>query len=412
MNERDFQPWAAGQASAKRAMVRALVVVLLLVAGCAPLDESAGGGSAASVFGGGPGGGPGEETPAPPAPPAGELAVHFLDVGQGDATVVIAPDATMLIDTGRQDGGDVVAYLQDLGVPRIDVVAITHPHADHIGQLDDVLTAVDVEEVWMSGTASTSQTFEEAVAAIEASDAAYEEPRAGAHTTVGSLVIDVVHPTELTGEAHPDTLAMRISYGSVSFLFTGDAEAETEAEMVARDEALLAATVYQVGHHGSSTSTSPALLAAVDPEVAIYSAGIGNSYGHPHAEALDRLADAGVAVYGTDTHGSLTVTSDGATYRVTPTRPGGAAPTSSPATPATPEAAADPEVVTSCQPGQVDINTASVEDLERIGEIGPQLANEMVALRPFDGVADIVRVDGIGEVTMSAITEEGLACAS
>ena len=403
--------WVAGPAQATRATVGALVAVLLVVvAGCAPLEESAGGSSAASMFGGGPAG-PSE---GPTAAPAGELAIHFLDVGQGDATVVVAPDATMLIDTGRQDGGDVVAALQNLGVSHIDVVAITHPHADHIGQLDDVLGAVDVDEVWMSGTVSTSQTFEEAISAVEASDAAYEEPRAGAHTTVGSLVVDVVHPTELTGEAHPDTLAMRISYGSVSFLFTGDAETETETEMVARDGNALAATVYQVGHHGSSTSTSPALLAAVDPEVAIYSAGAGNSYGHPHAEVLDRLAGAGVAVYGTDTHGGVTVTSDGVSYDVVPTRLGTPAPTSpSKAAPApAPAEGLDPVAPTSCQSGQVDVNTAGAEDLERIIEIGPQMASQIVALRPFDGLADLVRVDGIGEGTMRAITEEGLACVS
>lgn len=403
--------WVEGPAQAARATVGALVVVLLVAAGCAPLEESAGGSSAASMFGGGPAGP--SEGPTAPAVPAGELAVHFLDVGQGDATVVVAPDATMLIDTGRQDGGDVVAALQNLGVSRIDVVAITHPHADHIGQLDDVLGAVDVDEVWMSGTVSTSQTFEEAISAVEASDATYEEPRAGAHTTVGSLAVDVLHPAELTGEAHPDTLAMRVSYGSVSFLFTGDAETETETEMVARDGDAFAATVYQVGHHGSSTSTSPALLAAVDPEVAIYSAGAGNSYGHPHAEVLDRLAGAGVAVYGTGTHGSVTVTSDGASYDVVP-RMAMPAPTSPPTAAPAPEPTESPDPVApaSCQPGQVDVNTAGAEDLERIIEIGPHLAGQIVALRPFDGLADLVRVGGIGEGTMSAITEEGLACAS
>ena len=359
-------------------------------------------------------------TPTPAAAPGstptgtpGELSVHFLDVGQGDATVVVAPDATMLVDAGRQDGGDVVAYLQDLGVSRIDVVAITHPHADHIGQLDDVLAAVDVEEVWMSGTVSTSETFEEAVSAIEASDAAYEEPRARDDTVVGSLMVDVVHPVELTGEAHPDSLSMRVSYGSVSFLFTGDAEAPTEAEMVAREPGTLAATVYQVGHHGSSTSTSPALLAAVDPEVAVYSAGAGNSYGHPGADVLERLAGAGVAVYGTDTHGSVTVTSDGVTYRVAPARAGPAAPSTPPASPAPPATAAGDALASgSCRAGQIDVNTATPEDLERIVEIGPQRADDMVALRPFDGLADIERVDGIGPATMRAITEEGLACAS
>ncbi len=360
---------------ARRGLVGVLLaVVVVMAAGCAPLEESAGGSSAASIFGDGPGGrSEGAPAPAAPALPAGELTVHFLDVGQGDATVVVAPDATMLIDTGRQDGGDVVAALQDLGVSRIDVVAITHPHADHIGQLDDVLGAVDVDEVWMSGTVSTSQTFEEAISAVEASDAAYEEPRAGDRTTVGSLAVDVVHPAELTGEAHPDSLAMRVAYGAVSFPFTGDAGAETEAEIVHGDAAGLAATVYQVGHHGSPTSTAPALLAAVDPDVAIYSAGAGNSYGHPHAEVLDRLAGAGVAVYGTDTHGSVTVTSDGASYDVVPTRLGTPAPMSpSKAAPA-PEPAEGPDPVAPawCQPGQVDVNTAGAEDLERIIKIVP-----------------------------------------
>lgn len=339
--------------------------------------------------------------------------MHFLDVGQGDATVVVAPDATMLIDAGRQDGGDVVAYLQDLGVSRIDVVAITHPHADHIGQLDDVLAAVDVDEVWMSGTISTSETFDEALSAIEASDAAYEEPRAGDDTAVGSLMVDVVHPVELTGEAHPDSLSMRVSYGSVSFLFTGDAEAHTEAEMVAREPGVLAATVYQVGHHGSSTSTSPTFLAAVDPEVAVYSAGAGNSYGHPDADVLARLAGAGVAVYGTDAHGSVTVTSDGFSYTVVPTRAGPAEPPGPPASPALPTAGVvDPVASGSCQAGQIDVNTATAQELERIVEIGPQRASHMVVLRPFDGLADTVRVDGIGPATVRAITEEGLACAS
>ena len=340
--------------------------------------------------------------------------MHFLDVGQGDVTVVVAPDATMLIDAGRQDGGDVVAYLEDLGVSRIDVVAITHPHADHIGQLDDVLAAVDVDEVWMSGTITTSETFEEALSAIEASDAAYEEPRAGDETAVGSLMVDVVHPVELTGEAHPDSLSMRVSYGSVSFLFTGDAEAHTEAEMVTRDPGALAATVYQVGHHGSSTSTSPTFLAAVDPKVAVYSAGAGNSYGHPGADVLERLTGAGVAVYGTDTHGSVTVTSDGVSYRVTPARAGTAEPSSPSASVPAPAdtATGAPVAVGSCQADQIDVNTAAAEDLERIVEIGPQRARQLVDLRPFDALADLERVNGIGPATVQAITEEGLACAS
>ena len=255
--------------------------------------------------------------------PAGELEVSFLDIGQGDATLVRTHDATMLIDTGRHDREDVVEHLHFREVESIDVVVITHGHADHIGQLDRILTEFDVGEVWMSGTPHTSATFERAIDAIAAADVAYEEPRAGASTTVGSIDVDVVHPTGLSGDLHADTLAVRIGIGEVSFLFTGDAEGAVETELVARDPAVLEATVYHVGHHGSTTSTTAGFLAAVAPEVAVYSASAGNSYGHPHDEVVDRITDAGIDLYGTDVDGTVTVTTDGVTYAVVTDGPAG-----------------------------------------------------------------------------------------
>jgi competence protein ComEC len=250
--------------------------------------------------------------PAAPAPPhADQLAVHFLDVGQGDATLLIAPDAAVLIDTGRHDADDVVGHLRRLGVSRLDVVAVTHPHADHLGQFDRVLDTFDVAEVWWSGATHTTRTFERALDALERSGAAYEEPRAGDRTAVGSLEVAVLHPTELTGDLHGDSLVLRVSFGEVAILFTGDAEAEVEDLLVDRLGAQLRSTVYQVGHHGSTTSSTPAFLDAVAPEVAVYSAGAGNAYGHPHDEVVRRLVDAGVTTYGTDVHGTVTLTTDG-----------------------------------------------------------------------------------------------------
>lgn len=397
-----------------------MLVALVFASGCGVLADAGSPGSSASVFGGtADRGAEGPETVSstPVSVPSGELRVHFLDVGQGDASVLIAPDATMLIDTGRHDSDDVVPQLKALGVSRIDVVAVTHAHADHVGQLDEVLAAFDVGEVWMSGTPATSATFEEGVAAIEASEAAYEEPRAGDQTSVGSLAIDVLHPSQLVGDIHGDMLSMRVSYGALSVLFTGDAEADEEAEMLGRDRDTLASTIYQVGHHGSSTSTSPALLDAVSPEVAVYSAGQGNSYGHPHAEVLDRIAGAGVAVYGTDVNGTVTVTSDGAGYTVSSATGGEPSGAPQPADPPGLAPPADsPPVAESapggCQPGQVDINTDGVDELDRITNIGPSLADQIVGLRPFSGLEDLVRVDGIGEAKMDEIREEALACAS
>jgi competence protein ComEC len=260
---------------------------------------------------------PGDPAGGGPAVPPDGLAVRFLDVGQGDATLLTAPGATMLIDTGRHDRDDLVPLLRAAGVSALDVVAVTHPHADHLGQFDRVLDALDVAEVWWPGTTHSTRTFERALDALERSDAAYEEPRAGDRTTVGPLQVEVLHPETLSGgDLHADMLVLRVVYGEVSFLFTGDAERDVEEALVRRLGPSLASTVYQVGHHGSATSTTPPLLAAVSPAIAVYSAGAGNAYGHPHREVVSRLLDAGVDLYGTDVHGTITITTDGADVEV------------------------------------------------------------------------------------------------
>ena len=256
--------------------------------------------------------------PAPAPAPAGTLEVHFLDVGQGDATLLIHPDVTVLIDTGRFDRRDVVPLLSARGVARIDLLVVTHPHADHIGQFDLVMGAFDVTEVWWSGSSSTSATFRRALAALEASDARYEEPRAGATTRVGPLTIDVLAPG--SGDSLTDlnnaSIALRITFGSFALVTTGDAEAPSEARMLARVADRLPAQVLRLGHHGSSTSTTAAFLAAVAPQVAVYSASAGNQYGHPHIETVERVAAAGIPLYGTAVHGTVTLISDGATFEV------------------------------------------------------------------------------------------------
>jgi len=348
-----------------------------------------------------------EPTPEPTITVGAEVSVHFLDVGQGDATVFIGPDVTLLIDAGRHDRSDVVPQLRALGVSTIDVVAITHAHADHIGQLDSVLDSFAVREVWMSGTPHTTQTFDRAITALERSTASYDEPRAGDRTTVGSLAIEVLSPVQLTGDLDVDMLAMRVSYRSVSFLFTGDLEASGESGIIDRAGGSLATTVYQVGHHGSNTSTSPGFLAAVRPEVAIYSASATNQYGHPHAEVIQRLTSAGVEVYGTPTHGTVTVTTDGSTYRVTT---GQAASPISPIAPAPAPAPTSPPAASGCQPGQVDINSAGFDALQLIIHIGPDRAQQMLDLRPFSSVDAMERISGIGPARLVDIKAEGVAC--
>jgi competence protein ComEC len=328
--------------------------------------------------------------------------VHFLDVGQGDATLFVTDDASLLVDTGRHDRDDVVEELRHLGVDRIDMVAITHPHADHIGQLDRVIATVAVGEVWMSGSVATTATFSRAMDAVESRDIGYEEPRAGDSATFGSLHVEVLHPSELVDDIHGDTLVLRVTHGAMRFLFTGDAEGPVESTVTSTAD--VRAEVYQVGHHGSTTSSTPDFLEAVDPVVAVYSAGSGNPYGHPDPGVLSRLADMGVQVYGTDTHGTVTITSDGRSIEVAT----GAAPTRAP--PNDPPQVAAASNPTGCGVGQVDINHASETELTRIVHIGSARAADIVRLRTFAAVDDLRRVRGISAARVVDITREGLAC--
>lgn len=359
----------------------------------------------------------------------GMLEVHHLDVGQADATLLRHAEATILIDQGDWQRDDVVPHLRAVGVDHLDVAITTHPHADHVGQFPAVLDAFTVDEVWWSGTTTTTQTFERALDALEAADATYAEPRAGDVTEVGPMLIEFIGPDDDADgdDVHDAGLVLRITYGQVRLLFTGDAESATEQRMVDRHRELLDADVYAVGHHGSATSTTPAFLAAVDPQVAIYSAGSGNGFGHPHAEVVDRLTAHRTALYGTDVHGTVVVTTDGVTIDVTTERDGDPAPGDTRGTDtddggegdgghddgdgeAADDGAAASSAGGSCDAGQVDLNGAQADGLERIVHIGPERAEAITAGRPFTSVSSLTRLDGIGPARIDDIVREGIAC--
>jgi competence protein ComEC len=361
----------------------------------AVIESNSGGTSNADAGDPSTGNGQSGEPPESPLPVQGELVVSYFDVGQGDSTLLKGPDFTILIDAGRHDRGDVVPHLQSAGIAEIDLLVATHPHADHIGQIPDVLGTYPVGEVWLSGDSATSQTFERVLDAIDASDAGYHEPRAGETQVLGSALIEVVSPASVGGDLNEGSVAVRITYGDIVFLFTGDGEAGAESGMLARGHNL-SAHVLQVGHHGSNTSSTQPFLSAVQPEVAIYSAGGGNQYGHPHDEVIDRLTAMGVEVYGTAEHGTIVVTTDGLSYQVT-TQTNVAArapPANEPAAVQedTPTPPVPPPSGGGCQPGQVDINSAAPGKLEAIIHIGPARAQAVIALRPFASVDAMVRV--------------------
>lgn len=242
------------------------------------------------------------------------LTAHYIDVDQGDATLLQGEDFTILIDSGRHDGDEVVPYLQSVGVKEIDLLVGSHPHADHIGQMPEVLDSFPVKEVWMSGAETTSKVYEDALDAIIESEAAFHIPRAGESFTIGSAQIDILHPSSVDEDLNNSSIGMKVTYKEQSFLFTGDAETSAENEMLASGN--LESDIFKIAHHGSDTSNSEAFIEAIDPEIAIYSAGADNSYGHPHQEVLNRLQQMNINVYGTIENGTVIIQSDGSDYLV------------------------------------------------------------------------------------------------
>lgn len=327
--------------------------------------------------------------------PLPRLSVYFFDVGQGDATLFLGHDFTILVDAGRHDQNEVVPLLRSVGVQSIDLFIGTHPHSDHIGQCEDVLSQFPVREVWLSGDIHTSRTFERCLDAILASDAGYHEPRAGETFQFGSARIEIVHPAEVTGDFNNGSVGFRLLYGDVAFLLTGDAEAEAEQSMLERGHDLKA-HVLHVGHHGSRTSSTVSFLEAVEPEVAIYSAGQDNPYGHPHPEVVQRYAWLGIPLYGTDVYGTIRILTDGRSYEIYTERDG--------------TAAIAPSIPDMCRPGQVNINAADVSELTRIVHVGAVVAERIISARPFFSLDELTRVSGIGAARLAAIVEQGLAC--
>lgn len=247
-------------------------------------------------------------------PVSGNLDVYFIDVGQGDSTFIRTPEgSTILIDGGEaEQGANVLSFLQGLGVNKLDVVIATHAHADHIGGLITVVENMDVDAVYMPKALHNSKTFERFVLAVKEKGLKFKPAYAGVEIPLEGVNARFVGPTEK--EAYEDlnnsSAVLRLVYGEVGFLFTGDAETESEEEMLSSGQRLRA-QVLKVGHHGSTTSTSEEFLEAVSPEYAMISCAKDNKYGHPHDEIVERLKARGVSIYRTDEYGTVHVICDG-----------------------------------------------------------------------------------------------------
>jgi len=242
----------------------------------------------------------------------GEIAVHFIDVGQGDSVLIHTDQGSVLIDGGDSHmGQQVVDYLRRAGVTELAYVVATHPHADHIGGLIEVLHQLPVGMLIMPPVAHTTLTFERFLDAIEYNNVPLREPVVGSSFDVGDAQFTIIAPNS-TGHSNLNdySVSVRLVFGATSFVFTGDAEATAELEMIDAGHNLTA-DVLHVGHHGSNTSTAQEFLDAIDPSIAVINVGAGNSYGHPHNAVMSRLRVAGIRIYRTDHHGNVVVVSDG-----------------------------------------------------------------------------------------------------
>ncbi|MGN0534093.1 MAG: ComEC/Rec2 family competence protein [Eubacterium sp.] len=245
----------------------------------------------------------------------GWLSVHYLDVGQGDSEFVQLPNGEcMLIDAGDMNyGGEITEQIKSLGYDKIDYLIATHPHADHIGGMSEVIESFEIGEIYMPRAIANTATFEELLNTI--SDKGLSISTARSETVIeesGGLTMEFLSPCSAEyDDLNNYSAVLKITYNDSSFIFTGDAEDASENEMLENSYSKLNADVLKVGHHGSKYSTTEDFLDAVSPEYAVISCGKDNSYGHPHSETVKRLTDAGVKLYRTDRLGAVTISTSG-----------------------------------------------------------------------------------------------------
>lgn len=244
---------------------------------------------------------------------SGDLVVHFLDVGQGDSILLQFRDKTMLIDASERGMADrIIAYLGDQNVERLDVVVATHAHSDHIGGLRDVISAYPVGEFVDAAQPHSTATYENLLALIEEEGIPYTAAERGQTIALDpDLEILILNPAaEPIGEINQDSVVLKVTYNEISYLFVGDAEKPAEESMM--EAGLdLDADVLKVGHHASRYGSSAEFLSAVSPAISVIQVGAGNSYGHPHEEAVERIEATGSRIYRTDLDGTVVVATDG-----------------------------------------------------------------------------------------------------
>lgn len=247
------------------------------------------------------------------------MNVHFINVGQGDSILIQVNNKNLLIDSGpKESKKNLISYLNDLNIKKIDFLIATHPHEDHIGNMDEVIKKYDIKAFYSPKVTTTTKSFESMIDALKSKNLKINILKSGP-TSIDlgeNTTISILSPnkdkyisgnTENINNYSPVIL---IKFGENKFLFTGDAEKEVEKDILSSNVDIKA-DVLKVGHHGSSTSTSEEFLNAVNPSIAVICVGEDNSYGHPHKETLTLLNSKKIKTLRTDLNGNIVLSSDG-----------------------------------------------------------------------------------------------------
>lgn len=282
------------------------IKVILMTLFLAVLMTGCGSGNSVSVSGNG------DRTASRVGQSGSDMEVHFIDVGQGDSTLIKAGDHAMLIDAGdNSEGTAVQSYLNSQNVDKLDYVIGTHPDADHIGGLDVIIYKFDCKKVFMPDIASDTKTYDDVIQALKSKNQKAQVPKLGRTYSLGDATFTVIAPVKEYGnETNNWSIGIVLQYGENRFLFTGDAEKEAEDDILAKGEDI-SADVYKASHHGSKTGSSDDFLDKVNPEYAVISCGEENKYGHPSAQTLNNFRSRGIKTFRTDNQGTIVAYSDG-----------------------------------------------------------------------------------------------------
>lgn len=239
---------------------------------------------------------------------SGELEVHFIDVGQGDCSLILSGDTAILIDTGEKENGEKVCeYINNLGIPDIDCFLLTHPHSDHMGAASYIIDNMDVKQVIIPKVSDdltpTTKFYEKFLKSVQNKSLTLTQAKPGIKVEVGEGEFEILSPVKDYNDLNNYSAAAELTYGNEKFLFTGDIEKKAENDII-KEGGFEDIDVLKVAHHGSNSSSSKDFLKIVKPEYAVIMCD-GVSYNHPHDESVERITEYTDKIYRTDMDGNV-----------------------------------------------------------------------------------------------------------